>query len=578
MKLKTSFFNTTVLKKDITRFAPLWGLYTVFTLLFLFLFFGDGRDPANIAADAPYIMMAMGIVNFIYAGLCAMVLFGDLFSSKMCNALHAMPMRREGWFLTHLSAGLIFCIGPNAVGAIIASMMLQQYCYLVFIWLAIMICQFLFFFGAGAFSAQCAGNRLGAVAIYFLLNFLAVLAAFFIYTFYAPVLYGVKINWKTICRCSPVVGFSMMEYVSVSYNSIHDRADFAGFIGSDWQYLFIALAVGLLLLAAAVMLYRRRQMESAGDFMAVKPASPIFLTLYTLCVGAVLYFIADALNTQLAYLFLVIGFAIGFFTGWMLLEKKVNIFKPKRFLGFGIFTLAFFLTITLTILDPIGITRYVPDEKQVESVTVSPYAADYYLENEGVTLSDPEAIAKILWVHSELVTNRTDGALCIQLRYRLKDGRTVDRKYYLDADSACGIVLEQYLSDFRYVMRHEDPQQLADRIYSVEFYSYYEGLKNIAICTPAEQAEQSNKYKYENEDWKVIDSRNIDYFRGLLTAIEADCETGLMAQNWEFHRGEESLGHLEIRYFSGSATKILDLTIFQYCENTYSYLKGLSDR
>ena len=325
MKLKTSFFNTTVLKKDITRFAPLWGLYTVFMLLFLVLFFGDNQEPASIATDAPYIMMAMGIVNFIYAGLCAIVLFGDLFSSKLCNALHAMPMRREGWFLTHIAAGMLFCVAPNALGTLIASVMLQQYCYLAFLWLAIMVCQFLFFFGIGAFSAQCAGNRLGAVAVYAIFNLLAVLAAFLIYTFYVPALYGIKFNWESFCRCSPVVGFSLMEYVSVKYNSIHNRADFAGFITADWQYLFIALAVGILLLAAAVILYRRRQMESAGDFIAVRPASPIFLILYTLCVGAVLFFIADTLNDQLAYLFLVIGFAIGFFTGWMLLEKKVTL-------------------------------------------------------------------------------------------------------------------------------------------------------------------------------------------------------------------------------------------------------------
>ena len=33
MKLRTSFFNPAVLKKDITRFAPVWGLYSVFLLL-----------------------------------------------------------------------------------------------------------------------------------------------------------------------------------------------------------------------------------------------------------------------------------------------------------------------------------------------------------------------------------------------------------------------------------------------------------------------------------------------------------------------------------------------------------------
>ena len=29
MKLRTSFFNPTVFKKDLTRFAPTWVLYTV---------------------------------------------------------------------------------------------------------------------------------------------------------------------------------------------------------------------------------------------------------------------------------------------------------------------------------------------------------------------------------------------------------------------------------------------------------------------------------------------------------------------------------------------------------------------
>ena len=41
MKSRTSFFNPTVLKKDITRFAPLWGLYTVFMLLAVFLIWAD---------------------------------------------------------------------------------------------------------------------------------------------------------------------------------------------------------------------------------------------------------------------------------------------------------------------------------------------------------------------------------------------------------------------------------------------------------------------------------------------------------------------------------------------------------
>ena len=143
MKLKTSFFNTSVLKKDITRFAPLWGLYTVFMLLFVFLIRSDYSESARFAANADEIMMTMGAVNFVYAGLAALCLYGDLFKQRLCNALHAMPMRREGWFLTHFTAGMLFCFVPNAVGAVLAAGMLGQYAYLAYLWLGLMLLQYL---------------------------------------------------------------------------------------------------------------------------------------------------------------------------------------------------------------------------------------------------------------------------------------------------------------------------------------------------------------------------------------------------------------------------------------------------
>ena len=149
MKLKTSFFNTSVLKKDITRFAPLWGLYTVFMLLFLFLVWGENAMPAQFAREADQIMMLMGVVNCGYAGLAALLLFGDLFKARLCYAVHALPLRREGWFLTHFAAGMLFCLAPNALGAVIAGAMLGQYAFLAYVWLGLMILQYLCFFGIG---------------------------------------------------------------------------------------------------------------------------------------------------------------------------------------------------------------------------------------------------------------------------------------------------------------------------------------------------------------------------------------------------------------------------------------------
>ena len=41
MKSRTSFFNTTVLRKDITRFAPAWGLYLTGMLLICLTLFTE---------------------------------------------------------------------------------------------------------------------------------------------------------------------------------------------------------------------------------------------------------------------------------------------------------------------------------------------------------------------------------------------------------------------------------------------------------------------------------------------------------------------------------------------------------
>lgn len=594
MKLKTSFFNSTVLKKDITRFAPLWGLYTVFMLLFLFLIQGDSVEPARFACDAPYILMGMGIVNFVYAGLCAILLFGDLFASKMCNAVHAMPMRREGWFLTHLTAGILFCVGPNALGALVSCMILQEYCYLAFLWLGVMLCQFLFFFGAGAFSAQCAGNRLGAVAVYGLFNFLAVLAAFLVYTFYAPVLYGVMPNWEEICRCSPVVGFTMSQFVSVQYDNMNSNAEFIGFLPEDWRFLFVSLIIGLALLGAAVLLYRRRHMESAGDFIAVKTASPVFLVLYTLCVGAVLYFVADQIGTGAAYLFLVIGFAIGFFTGWMLLEKKVNIFRPKRFLGFAVLTLAFFLTIALTFLDPLGITRYVPEAEQVQSVRISPYSSDWYFENDGCVLKDPAEIESVIQIHTQLVEDRNvQGDGILRLRYEMKNGTVVDRKYDLDVDSPEGQELKRLYSTMEGIFRTDDPEGFLKNVYRLEFHSYQTTLPYIAAATEygrvlMDMDDLTDKFGEETETLQLMleDSFDKDPLTvGLIEAIRKDCEAGVMAPLWEYHQGQDACGALifeglDIGEESGhiyKGSRVVEITIYPDCTNTVQYLKSLSE-
>lgn len=592
MKLRTSYFNSTVLRKDITRFAPVWGLYTVFMLMFVLLLWDSERFAARFVSNASTVMKVMSWVNLVYAGLCAVLLFGDLFKSQMCNALHAMPMRREGWFLTHFTAGVLFCVVPNTLGCLITAMLLQQYCYGAFLWLGVTVLQYLFFFGVGVFGVSCAGNRLGAVTVYGIINFFSVLAAWLVQTFYEPLLYGVKLNMDGYARLSPVIAFMEADYVIINYDYDSMSALFEGFVPEDWRYLWIAAAVGVVLSALALLIYRRRKLETAGDFVAVKPASPVFLVIYTLCVGAVMYFVADLAAESLRYLFLVIGLAIGFFTGRMLLEKRVNVFRKNTWIGFGAIVAVFALSLGLTWIDPIGITRYVPEAEQVQQVRFSPYSSQFYFENKGCVLTRQEEIESITELHAQLEEKRSmDGDSFLWLQYEMKSGTVIDRQYYFDASSEVGRALKQRYSSRECVFETDDPEAFVEKAYLLEFHSYNEALPYVSIATEAGLVNvdlDSIREKFGEEEvvQYVLEGRfdQEPIVTGLMEAIQKDCDAGTMAQIWEYHQNQEPCGYLIIQAVENqrdsgyvySQTKTLDITVYEDCVNTIAYLQSLS--
>ena len=176
MKSKTSFFNLTALKKSILRFAPVWALYSVFLLLILFAI--SGQKPVHMARDILEITRLACWGNLLYAGIVAMCLFGDLYKTRLCCALHAFPMRREGWLLTNIASGLLFSLIPNALVCALTSIQLGAYSFYIWNLFWVSALQYLFFFGTAVLSALCAGNRLGMAAIYSMIHFIVVLVYF----------------------------------------------------------------------------------------------------------------------------------------------------------------------------------------------------------------------------------------------------------------------------------------------------------------------------------------------------------------------------------------------------------------
>jgi len=550
MKSVTSFFDFHTLRKDVTRFAPLWILYLIGGTLVM-LAAVPRSSPYYSATTLLALISPFSVINFVYACMVAMLLFGDLFNARLCNALHAMPLRREQWFLSHLVAGIAFSVVPNLIGISILMPMLQRYWYVCLIWLAGMTLHYLFFFGLAVFSVFCTGNRFAMAAVYALINFASMLAVFFISNIYEPLMFGIEIDYNPFYFLSPVVHllemgayeehYVIFEHIPTSEmtKSIHYPAYYVfSQFGDGWAYLWIIAAVGIALIVAALLLYRRRALETAGDFIAVRPLAPIFTIVYTLAMGA-LFAMMEQLITSDYGVFLAVGIIVGYFTSQMLLRRTVKVLQVKTFLKCCGIVLLLLATMGLTYIDPLGITRFVPAPEKVESVgVVLRYGNDEMLE-----LTDPEDIRLITEVHQEYIDiGRTDNkpsngkSIGVELYYTMKNGATNNRVYSAEISEASKQVLQTLFSRPEHVLGYTD-------------WEHY--LGSVVGITMDGAVEYDPK--------------------SLLEAIRADCEAGKMVQNWRFHTSSEQKVWIQIDYMGGKMTR--SITVYTDALNTVKWIE-----
>ena len=578
MKSRTSFFNPTALRKDILRYAPVWVFYTIFLLLVLFGMADYSRE--SIARDVADFMAPMAWINLFYGGICGVLLFADLFKNRLCNALHAFPMRREGWLVTHIVAGFLFSFVPNLLVTGIGAFMLWEYAYIAPIWLAISTMQFLFFFGTAVLAATCAGNLLGTAAIYGITHFVTVFVFVVVQLLYQPLLFSVKFDSQAFYHFFPLDHLEGFVYVIFDYNyeAVDQYVEFLGLDGAAWRYVGICAGVGILAMFLACLVYRRRNLENAGDFISLKPLSPLFLLVCTIGAGAFLYMFSELVGNK-TYLFLALGMIIGYFVGKMLLERTLKVFGKKSLIALGVVLLVFGSSLGLTWLDPLGITTYVPKMEAIEAAYIcgadrgysydqeiffsSPW--DYHDNGNAFEIKNPEEVAALQDFHRQLTRYRpskVDGVLCnVRIDYKLKSGRTVTRHYRVGRDTPLGEQAGKYFNDMRYIFGVNDTTVL---------YGVFESV--------------SLDY-YNEKDYVELKLTDPQEIAGLLDAIKKDCEAGTMAQNWAYHEeiGKEMNSYnvefhandIMIPHVLNWNSRFFHLTVYYDSSNTIAYLESM---
>ena len=470
MRSGTSYFNMTLFRKNLARFWPIWGLYALIWVVLLpagVLLRRDVWDKGN-AWEFPLVLldgsrnMAL-VLAFLFGILCAMAVFSYLYSARSVGMLHALPMRREGLFLTNYLSGLAFLWVPNfavfllalAAEALNGTVVFSS----LFTWLVVTCLLCLFFYSFAVFCAMFTGHILALPAFYLILNFLASVITYLLESIAREFLFGFNgAVWAEKWAMWFTPSLKLLRSTGLDYT------------GSTPRYYGLGLVtlyalIGLVLAGIALAVYHRRQLERAGDVITVGWVRPVFRYGMALCwaiaLGAFFYSIFYTLLPRGAWTLLgwmLLWGAAGCFIAEMLLKKRFWVFKTS-WKGCVIFLVCLVAAMTTLELDLLGFERRVPDAAQAKTVEIrgnrrAPYDSADYLD---FSTSDPQTIEEITSLHSS-ITDRKDELEAVQasgisteswisqsngldlqvetstsvrLCYELTDGTVLERRYDL---------------------------------------------------------------------------------------------------------------------------------------------------
>ena len=183
MPSKRSFCSATLLKKNLSRFWPLWGgaslvgfLIPLWLLLSLLSYGHQNAEAADFAISCYTAVTAVVPgVTFCYAILCAMAVWSYLYSARSVGLFHALPMDRTCLFVTNTLSGLAMMLIPYVTTGLPVCLIALGWGFLdlgaALETAALVILMTLTFFGVATFCAMITGNIFALPAFYLVLNF-----------------------------------------------------------------------------------------------------------------------------------------------------------------------------------------------------------------------------------------------------------------------------------------------------------------------------------------------------------------------------------------------------------------------
>ncbi len=475
MRSKTSFFNPTLFRKNLTRFWPLWGgasaLGALVPLVLLTELLQNGfRSHAGEAMEFTQsyyyvVSYAVPIISLFYAALCALAVWHYLYNPRSVGMYHSLPITRKGLFVTNVLSGMAMMLIPYAVTGLLAILVTIPAGLFepagVLVTILAVLGESFFYFAAATLIIFVTGNPFAFAAFYFIFHFLAAGAEMLLSELASLFYYGVQESYQGVIEfLSPTLFLVRKLTAYTEYERIPtaegwtERGEILSVTLENGWLIAVYAAVGIVLLGCAWLLYQRRRSESAGDVVAVGWMKPVFRYGVALCAaaagGTLLYDIfcrsfqpaSTAMALPMAVCMAIAG-VIGYYIASMLLAKALKVFRGS---GKGVLStvIAAAAVCLLIAADPFGLEKWVPDIEDVTDAGIDLYTP--YGTNLNINTHDPAVVRKIVELHQAIADEGTSldrdyydvnetgsawkGSVSLNLWYNLGESDKREMRYY----------------------------------------------------------------------------------------------------------------------------------------------------
>lgn len=430
MKLKKSFYNSHVIRHDLTYFGWIGGIYIILLLLTgpIASLSGEEKFAAYmlnlLEFEAPLhlftiilIPIALGLFQFKY-----------LHNQLQISRIHSYPFSRYEWLGTKLITGLFILLIPQM------------------------------FFTLFVIVFYPSADFIGSQLIHTPLEFLVLNCIYMLNLYLFSVLISVMSGFTIAASLMTLIFFSVpYGILTLLYNNLElilkgfyynynfiDKVilklspftvlfEFSSKKISMMTYMSMGLFT-LVCLIAIFFLYSKRKDESAGDVLAFVVLKPIFTVGVTICsIFVVGTYISVLYETEISlFMGYLIGGTLGYYISHMIVNKKFNVFK-KHVKGYGVVLLGIVLFQGVLCFDIVGFESKVPSVDSIESVVFEPlYSSED--ENDRKVYSGLTDIETIRNIHqkrmAEDVASKYGKNFYIQ--YNLSNGTKIKRQYIIE--------------------------------------------------------------------------------------------------------------------------------------------------